>query len=139
MSERETRYAEAIYVGAEAVDPDERAEVTSAVMAVADAEQADLRAEIERLRRESATRLEWFEAADEAAERRLDLNIKYLDRAEAAEAQVAAVRAMADDLDAQGVTHAGDSDTDSGLRYGIREAARRLRAALSSPEPVSHE
>jgi len=45
-------------------------------------------AEVRRLTAEAATQREWFEAADAAAERRLDQSIAWMERAEAAEAEV---------------------------------------------------
>lgn len=49
--------------------------------------------EVERLTVEAATQREWFEAADAAAERRLDQSIAWMERAEAAEAEVVTLRA----------------------------------------------
>ena len=45
-------------------------------------------AEVRRLTAEAATQREWFEAADAAADRRLDQSIAWMERAEAAEAEV---------------------------------------------------
>ncbi len=45
-------------------------------------------AEVRRLTVEAATQREWFEAADAAADRRLDQSIAWMERAEAAEAEV---------------------------------------------------
>ncbi|HQW88337.1 MAG TPA: hypothetical protein PK478_00715 [Nitrospira sp.] len=45
-------------------------------------------AEVLRLTAEAATQREWFEAADAAADRRLDQSIAWMERAEAAEAEV---------------------------------------------------
>ena len=50
-------------------------------------------AEVRRLTAEAATQREWFEAADAAAERRLDQSIAWMERAEAAEAEVVTLRA----------------------------------------------
>ena len=50
-------------------------------------------AEVRRLTVEAATQREWFEAADAAAERRLDQSIAWMERAEAAEAEVVTLRA----------------------------------------------
>lgn len=50
-------------------------------------------AEVRRLTAEAATQREWFEAADAAAERRLDQSIAWMERAEAAEAEVGTLRA----------------------------------------------
>ncbi len=52
-----------------------------------------LEAEVGRLTAEAATQREWFEAADAAAERRLDQSIAWMERAEAAEAEVVTLRA----------------------------------------------
>ena len=49
---------------------------------------AALVAEVRRLTVEAATQREWFEAADAAADRRLDQSIAWMERAEAAEAEV---------------------------------------------------
>lgn len=48
--ERATRYAEAIHSVVLADSPEQRRDLVDAVVAVADAEQAELRAEVERLR-----------------------------------------------------------------------------------------
>ena len=53
-------------------------------------------AEVRRLTTEAATQREWFEAADTAAERRLDQSIAWMERAESAEAEV---RRLTADLD----------------------------------------
>ncbi len=58
---------------------------------IARAESAE--AEVRRLTEEAATQREWFEAADAAAERRLDQSIAWMERAEAAEAEVVTLRA----------------------------------------------
>ena len=50
-------------------------------------------AEVRRLTVEAATQREWFEAADAAAERRLDQSIAWMERAESAEAEVGTLRA----------------------------------------------
>ena len=50
-------------------------------------------AEVRRLTAEAATQREWFEAADAAAERRLDQSIAWMERAESAEAEVVTLRA----------------------------------------------
>ena len=50
-------------------------------------------AEVRRLTEEAATQREWFEAADAAAERRLDQSIAWMERAESAEAEVVTLRA----------------------------------------------
>ena len=50
-------------------------------------------AEVRRLTAEAATQREWFEAADAAADRRLDQSIAWMERAEAAEAEVVTLRA----------------------------------------------
>ena len=50
-------------------------------------------AEVRRLTVEAATQREWFEAADAAADRRLDQSIAWMERAEAAEAEVVTLRA----------------------------------------------
>ena len=49
--------------------------------------------EVRRLTVEAATQREWFEAADAAADRRLDQSIAWMERAEAAEAEVVTLRA----------------------------------------------
>jgi hypothetical protein len=58
---------------------------------IARAESAE--AEVRRLTEEAATQREWFEAADAAAERRLDQSIAWMERAESAEAEVVTLRA----------------------------------------------
>jgi len=55
-------------------------------------------AEVRRLTAEAATQREWFEAADAAAERRLDQSIAWMERAEAAEAEVVTLRAQVNGL-----------------------------------------
>ena len=50
-------------------------------------------AEVRRLTAEAATQREWFEAADAAAERRLDQSIAWMERAEAAESELVTLRA----------------------------------------------
>ena len=55
-------------------------------------------AEVRRLTAEAATQREWFEAADAAAERRLDQSIAWMERAESAEAEVVTLRAQVNGL-----------------------------------------
>ena len=63
-------------------------------------------AEVRRLTAEAATQREWFEAADAAAERRLDQSIAWMERAEAAEAEVVTLRAKVAAVEAiHGRTH----------------------------------
>ena len=59
-----------------------------ALMALLGEDVPALVAEVRRLTVEAATQREWFEAADAAADRRLDQSIAWMERAEAAEAEV---------------------------------------------------
>ena len=105
-------------------------------------------AEVRRLTAEAATQREWFEAADAAAERRLDQSIAWMERAEAAEAEVATLRAKLAAAEAWPLTleqvHAivdyllGDGSRD-GLIHGdtlnrAMGASARRRAALATGE-----
>ena len=69
---------------------------------IARAESAE--AEVRRLTEEAATQREWFEAADTAAERRLDQSIAWMERAEAAEAEVVTLRARLAEAEAWPLT-----------------------------------
>ena len=64
-----------------------------ALMALLGEDVPALVAEVRGLTEEAATQREWFEAADAAAERRLDQSIAWMERAEAAEAEVVTLRA----------------------------------------------
>ena len=105
----------------------------------------DLVAKVRRLTEEAATQREWFEAADAAAERRLDQSIAWMERAEAAEAEVVTLRAQVAAVEAWPLTleqvHAivdyllGDGSRD-GLIHGdtlnrAMGASARRRAALA--------
>ena len=70
----------------------------------------DLVAKVRRLTEEAATQREWFEAADAAAERRLDQSIAWMERAEAAEAEVVTLRARLAAVEARVVEWESDRD-----------------------------
>ena len=80
-------------------------------------------AEVRRLTAEAATQREWFEAADAAAERRLDQSIAWMERAEAAEAEVVTLRANVAAV--EGLAERLEREARNGY-------AARLRAALAT-------
>ena len=108
----------------------------------------DLVAKVRRLTAEAATQREWFEAADAAAERRLDQSIAWMERAEAAEAEVrrltesratvaANLSASLMLADAEVVTLRAKVAAVEGLAERLEREARngyaaRLRAALAT-------
>ena len=87
-------------------------------------------AEVRRLTAEAATQREWFEAADAAAERRLDQSIAWMERAEAAEAEVVTLRARLAAVEALTVDWPCSDDTCDGDCTGCAYASD-LRAALA--------
>lgn len=111
--ERQTRYAEAIMSCYSADEQKHLAHYLNdearAVVAVADAEQSELRERIEFVEQE------WEHDKDGRAE--------WFDRAQTAEAQVRRILAVVDDM-------AGYRDLDRAARW-----VERLRAALAGPEP----
>jgi len=78
---------------------------------------------VRRLTAEAATQREWFEAADAAAERRLDQSIAWMERAEAAEAEVVTLRANVAAV--EGLAERLEREARNGY-------AARLRAALAT-------
>lgn len=74
-------------------------------------------AEVRRLTAEAETQREWSEAADAAAERRLDQSIAWMERAESAEAEVVTLRAKVGTVEAEKEAILGQVD----------QAARLLR------------
>ncbi len=97
-------------------------------------------AEVRRLTAEAATQREWFEAADAAAERRLDQSIAWMERAEAAEAEVVTLRARLAAVEAlakkRDVLYPPKFTFDAATNYvnGYRQARADFRAALSTGE-----
>ena len=103
-------------------------------------------AEVRRLTAEAATQREWFEAADAAAERRLDQSIAWMERAEAAEAEVVTLRArlaavealppswIASTAEGMGrkIDHWRGDDYAEGFDAGVESCADTLRAALAT-------
>jgi len=97
-------------------------------------------AEVRRLTAEAATQREWFEAADAAAERRLDQSIAWMERAEAAEAEVvtlrarlAAVEETLHDADATSEFLAASGDThDAAMAGAVFAVTDNVRAALAT-------
>ena len=87
-------------------------------------------AEVRRLTAEAATQREWFEAADAAAERRLDQSIAWMERAESAEAEVVTLRARLAAVEALTVDWPCSDDTCDGDCTGCAYASD-LRAALA--------
>ena len=94
-------------------------------------------AEVRRLTAEAATQREWFEAADAAAERRLDQSIAWMERAEAAEAEVVTLRARLAAVEAltekRDVLYPPKFAFDAATNYvnGYRQARADFRAALA--------
>ncbi len=92
-------------------------------------------AEVRRLTAEAATQREWFEAADAAAERRLDQSIAWMERAESAEAEVVTLRARLAEADALPDEWEGEADANETHPKECRtllSAASQLRAALAT-------
>ena len=97
-------------------------------------------AEVRRLTVEAATQREWFEAADAAAERRLDQSIAWMERAEAAEAEVvtlrarlAAVEETLHGADATSEFLAASGDThDAAMAGAVFAVTDNVRAALAT-------
>lgn len=150
--ERAERYAGAIALATNVPFPGKRQRrVARAVMVVADAEQAELRAEVERLRSHAS---EAYEVgcdqghedahADGAEEDRVCRERK---RAEAAEAALAEERAkalaLADEWDQASDREREMADRFGGYHAGARSARMKasdeLRAALAGPAPEATE
>ena len=104
---------------------------------------AALVAEVRRLTVEAATQREWFEAADAAADRRLDQSIAWMERAEAAEAEVrrltgieahrdnlaAMIRRLSEFLDGRGL-----ESWKHGACWAAEDAIKTLIARAESAE-----
>ena len=114
-----------------------------ALMALLGEDVPALVAEVRGLTEEAATQREWFEAADAAAERRLDQSIAWMERAEAAEAEVVTLRARLAAVEALADQWADRKRSDgmSGnawIGLTLSGVAADLRAALATTGEGEH-